>query len=45
MSEDGMELLCRPVVEAVRERFGRLAETQRRAIPHIFKFHPLPTRV
>ncbi|GBC71792.1 RNA helicase CrhR [Candidatus Calditenuaceae archaeon HR02] len=32
-----MELLCRPVVEAVRERFGRLAETQRRAIPHILR--------
>ncbi len=37
MSEDGEELLCRPVIEAVRERFGGLAETQRRAIPHILR--------
>ncbi|MEM0482388.1 MAG: DEAD/DEAH box helicase [Nitrososphaerota archaeon] len=35
MSEDALGLLCRPVIEAVRERFGELAETQRRAIPHI----------
>jgi len=30
-------LLCRPVVEAVRERFGRLAETQLLALPHIIR--------
>ncbi len=32
---EGEELLCRPVLEAVRERFGGLAETQRSALPHI----------
>lgn len=34
---EGEELLCRPVLEAVRERFGGLAETQRGAIPHIVR--------
>ncbi len=37
LSEDVEGLLCRPVIEAVRERFGGLAETQRRAIPHILR--------
>jgi ATP-dependent Lhr-like helicase len=31
------ELLCRPVLEAVYEKFGGLAETQRAAIPHILR--------
>lgn len=37
MSDEGSELLCRPVLEAVIERFGGLAETQRLAIPHILR--------
>jgi len=37
LSEDVEGLLCRPVLEAVREKFGQLVETQRRAIPHILR--------
>ena len=35
MLEDPLELLAKPVREAVLERFGGLAETQRAAIPHV----------
>ncbi len=34
---DTEEALCRPVLEAVYERFGGLAETQRAAVPHILE--------
>ncbi|MEN3048349.1 MAG: DEAD/DEAH box helicase [Candidatus Caldarchaeales archaeon] len=34
---DPLELLARPVREAVVERFGSLAETQRAAIPHVVR--------
>jgi Lhr-like helicase len=35
MLEDPLELLAKPVREAVLERFRGLAETQRAAIPHV----------
>lgn len=37
LSEGVEGLLCRPVLEAVKERFGGLVETQRKAIPHILR--------
>ncbi|MCS7094363.1 MAG: DEAD/DEAH box helicase [Thaumarchaeota archaeon] len=37
MLVDPIEMLAKPVRDAVLERFGSLAETQRAAIPHIIK--------